>query len=264
MPYDNSLSSETVRSALRTSIMGSRVDFFQNTTSTMDQARQAAMEGAPEGTLALAEEQSRGRGRFERVWVSPPGVNILASLVLRPSVQASSQLSMMASLALANVLRKLIPTASAVSIKWPNDVLVGGRKIGGILIESSVGEEGSVGFSIVGMGVNVNFDPTDHPEIRDIATSLRLELGQPYSRVDLLAAILDEMESLYAHINEGGSVRDQWAPLLETVGRRIQVTSGGAVYEGFAQGVDDDGSLLLRHDDGSIQTLPAGEVSLRL
>ncbi len=264
MTNNDALSGEAVRSALRTSALGSRVDFFQSTTSTMDQARQAAMEGAPEGTLALAEEQTRGRGRFQRVWVSPPGVNILASLVLRPSVHASSQLSMMASLALANVLRKLIPAASPVNIKWPNDVLVGGRKIGGILIESSVGEEGSTGFSIIGMGVNVNFDPSEYPEIRDIATSLKLELGQPYPRVDLLAAILDEMESLYAHINAGGSVRDQWAPLLETIGRRIQVTSGGAVYEGFAQGVDDDGSLLLRHDDGSVQTMPAGEVSLRL
>ena len=262
MLHDNPLSRESVRRALRTSILGSRVDFYPVTTSTMDDARRAAMGGAPEGALVLADEQTLGRGRFQRAWVSPPGANLLFSLVLRPSLHASSQLSMMAPLALANALRSLVPDASQVTVKWPNDVRVGGRKIAGILIEGSAGD--GDGFSIVGVGVNVNFDPGDHPEIRDIATSLMRELGRPYPRLELLAAVLDEMESLYVGIQGGGSVRERWAGLLDTIGRRIRVASGDAVYEGLAEGVDDDGSLLLRHDDGSLETLAAGEVTLHL
>ena len=265
MLYDDPLSSEIVLKALRTSILGSRVDFFPTTTSTMDEARRAALDGAPEGTLALAEEQTQGRGRFQRTWVSPPGANLLFSLVLRPGLEASSQLSMMSSLALATALGRLVPTPSQVSIKWPNDVRVGGRKIGGILIEGSASAaEGSKGFAIVGMGVNVNFDPGDYPEIRDIATSLRRELGHPFPRLDLLTAVLEEMESLYVGITKGDSVRERWASLLDTVGRRIQVASGDAVYEGYAEGVDNDGSLLMRRDDGSVQVLAAGEVTLHL
>ena len=264
MLHDDPLSSEIVLKALHTSILGSRVDFFPTTTSTMDEARRAALDGAPEGTLALAEEQTQGRGRFQRTWVSPPGANLLFSLVLRPGLEASSQLSMMSSLALATALGRLVPTPSQVSIKWPNDVRVGGRKIGGILIEGSAAAEGSRGFAIVGMGVNVNFDPGDYPEIRDIATSLRRELGHPFPRLDLLTAVLEEMESLYVGITKGDSVRERWASTLDTLGRRIQVASGDAVYEGYAEGVDDDGSLLMRRDDGSVQTLAAGEVTLHL
>ena len=264
MLQEEQLNRDSVLAVLRTSTLGRRVDFHQSVSSTMDEARRAALDGAQEGTLVLTEEQTQGRGRFQRSWVSPPGVNILFSLVLRPSVEASSQLSMMASLALANVLTRIVEPASLVTIKWPNDVRVSGRKIGGILIEGSAATESSEGFSIVGMGVNVNFDPTGHSEISDIATSLQRELGRPYSRLDLLAAILEEMEALYAGVLRGVSVRESWAALLDTIRQRIQVSSGGAILEGFAQGVDEDGSLLLRRDDGSVQTLAAGEVTLSL
>ena len=255
---EDPLSGEKILSALRTSILGSRVDFFPITTSTMDDARQAAMGGAPEGALVLADEQTQGRGRFQRTWVSPPRANLLFSLTLRPSPQTASQLSMMSSLALATALGRILPENASVTVKWPNDVRVRGKKIAGILIESFEG------FSIVGMGVNVNFDPGDYLEIRDIATSLKRELGRPFSRLDLLTSILEEMEALYIGITRGESVRELWASLLDTIGCRIQVASGDEVYEGMAEGVDDDGSLLLRRDDGSLQTLAAGEVTLHL
>ena len=188
--FSDQLSHQTIVSALSTALMGRRVDYLPTTASTMDDARKAALDNAPEGALVVADEQTAGRGRFQRVWVSPAGANLLFSLVLRPEPEASSQLSMMASLALANVLRRLVPDASQVTIKWPNDVRVGGKKIGGILIESSLAQEGADGFSIVGMGINVNFDPGEYPEIRDIATSLRQELGHPLPRAELLADIM--------------------------------------------------------------------------
>ena len=190
--------SESIRAALTTTVMGCRIAYLPSTRSTMDDARRAAAEGAPDGTLIVADEQSAGRGRFQRTWVSPPGVNLYLSLLLRPSPEAASQLSMMAPLALARALRRVAAgRGGAVTIKWPNDVRMGGRKIGGILIESSLGQVGTDGFSIVGIGVNVNFDPADHPEIRDTATGLLGELGRRVPRLELLSALMEEMEELY-------------------------------------------------------------------
>ena len=167
---------------------------------------------------ACGKNRHKGAGAFSGPGSRRQGRNLLFSLVLRPGLEASSQLSMMSSLALATALGRLVPTPSQVSIKWPNDVRVGGRKIGGILIEGSASSAGSKGFAIVGMGVNVNFDPGDYPEIRDIATSLMRELGHPFPRLDLLTAVLEEMESLYVGIRNGDSVRERWASLLDTVG----------------------------------------------
>ena len=257
------LSEEIIQGGLSTSLLGCRAVYFRTTGSTMDEARKAALDNAPEGTLVVAEEQTAGRGRFQRTWVSPPGVNLYLSLVLRPEHDHASQLTMMASLALARALRRLAPESIQVTIKWPNDVRMGGKKIGGILIESSLAEEGLHNFSIVGMGVNVNFDPGEHPEIKDIATSLQRELGHSVPRLHLLSAIMEEVEELYQAIGQGGSVREEWSLLLDTLGHQVRVVWVEQVYEGYAQGVDEDGGLVLRLPDGSLQTLAAGEVTLR-
>lgn len=261
--FSDHLSEELIKGVLFTSLLGCRVAYFRTTASTMDEARKAALDNAPEGTLVVAEEQTKGRGRFQRTWVSPPGVNLYFSLLLRPGPDYASQLTMMASLALARVLRSLAPDSSRVTIKWPNDVRMGGRKIAGILVESSLAQDGTDSFSIIGMGVNVNFDPGEYPDIVDIATSLQRELGHPTSRLHLLAAIMKEMEELYWVIKQGGSVREEWASLLDTLGHQVRVSWGEQVYEGFAQGVDEDGGLVLRLPDGSLRTFPAGEVTLR-
>ncbi len=261
--FSDHLSEEIIKGGLSTSLLGRRVAYLRTTGSTMDEARKAALDNAPEGTLVVAEEQTAGRGRFQRTWVSPPGVNLYFSLILRPGPDHASQLTMMASLALARALRRLTPETTQITIKWPNDVRMGGKKIGGILIESSLAEEGPHNFSIIGMGVNVNFDPGEYPDIKDIATSLQRELGHPVPRVQLLRAIMEEMEELYSAIKQGGSVREEWSSLLDTLGHQVRVAWGEQVYEGYAQGVDEDGGLLLRLSDGSLQTLAAGEVTLR-
>ena len=261
MSYDH-LSEEIIKDGLSTSLLGRRVVYFRITESTMDDARTAAQDNAPEGTLVVAEEQTVGRGRFQRTWVSPPGVNLYFSLLLRPGPDHASQLTMMASLALARVLCRLAQESGEVTIKWPNDVRMGGKKIAGILVESSLANEGTDSFSIIGMGVNINFDPGEYPDISDIATSLQRELGHPIPRLHLLTAIMGEMEELYLAIKQGGSVREEWASFLDTLGNQVRVAWGEQVYEGYAQSVDEDGSLVLRLSDGSLQTLAAGEVTL--
>ncbi len=262
-PNSDPIDERSIRSVLTTTVMGCRIAYLASTRSTMDDARRAAEDGAPDGTLIVADEQSAGRGRFQRTWVSPPGVNLYLSLLLRPSPEAASQLSMMAPLALARALRRVAAgRGGAITIKWPNDVRMGGRKIGGILIESSLAQVGADGFSIVGMGVNVNFDPADHPEIRDTATGLLGELGRRVPRLELLSALMAEMEELYLALGQGISVREEWASMLDTLGQRVRVTWGDVVYLGTTEGVDDEGGLLLRLADGSIVSLSAGEVTL--
>ena len=256
------LTEDAIRSSLTTTLLGRRATYLVCTASTMDDARQAALDGAPDGTLVLAEEQTGGMGRFQRTWVSPPGVNLYLSLVLRPEPVALPQLGMMASLALAKSLHRAAPEIAHPTIKWPNDVRLGGKKVGGILIDNSLAGD-SGGFSIVGVGVNVNLDPNDYPEIRDVATSVRQELGHTVSRLALLGMLLDDMERLYISIRRGDSIRDEWSALLDTLGHHVQVTWRDQSYEGYAQGVDEEGSLILRRADGSLQSFPAGEVTLQ-
>ncbi|MBF8267333.1 MAG: biotin/acetyl-CoA-carboxylase ligase [Dehalococcoidia bacterium] len=261
--FSDHLSEEIIRDSLSTALLGCRVAYFRTATSTMDEARKAALESAPEGTLVLAEEQTGGKGRFQRRWVSPPGVNLYLSLILRPQPSALFQLGMVASLALARGLHRLAPGSLHPTIKWPNDVRLGGKKVGGILIDSSLEVDGG-GFSIVGVGVNVNLDPGEYPDIRDIATSVRQELGHPISRLRLLGMLLEEMEQLYIRIQGGDSVRGEWSALLDTLGRQVRVAVGGQVYEGYAQDVDEEGSLILLRPDGSLWSLAAGEVTLQV
>ena len=166
-------------------------------------------------------------------------------------------------MALARALRRIADgRGGAVTIKWPNDVRMGGRKIGGILIEGSLAQDGADGFSIVGIGVNVNFDPSEHAEIRDTATSLLGELGRPIPRLGLLAALMEEFEALYLARGQEDALREEWASMLDTLGQRVSVTWGDAVYQGVAEGVDDEGGLLLRLADGALLSLSAGEVTL--
>jgi BirA family biotin operon repressor/biotin-[acetyl-CoA-carboxylase] ligase len=148
------------------------------------------------------------------------------------------------------------------ALKWPNDVLVGGRKICGILLESEITGQ-VVNYVLLGIGVNVNADVSAYPEIAAIATSAAAEAGRPVSREALAAAVLNELEELYLAVQAGQPVQDEWRARLETLGRQVRVTSGQAVEEGLAEDVDGDGSLILRRPDGSRVTIVAGDVTLR-
>ncbi len=257
------LSAEAIRAGLPTRSIGRRVVYQTSVTSTMDVATAEARRGAPEGTIVVADHQTQGRGRFQRAWVSPPGASVYLSIVLRPAPERLLALGIVASLAVARAVER--ETGLRPSIKWPNDVEIGGRKLAGILVDSVMKDAG-VEFAIVGIGLNVTLDPSRHPEIAATATSLARELGRPADRLAVLRALLVELDALYDQTNAGQSLVAEWRARLSTLGRRVRVTWPGdpsSAEEGVAEDVDADGALLLRRDDATLARLIAGEVSLR-
>ncbi|HLB26464.1 MAG TPA: biotin--[acetyl-CoA-carboxylase] ligase [Dehalococcoidia bacterium] len=247
-----------VERLLRTRYLGRNLLYLQTTASTQDVARAEAERGGPLGTAVLAEEQTAGRGRLGRAWVSPAGKNIHVTLVMRPPAPKLRVLSIVAPLAIAEALEGI---GLAPRLKWPNDVLVGGRKIAGILIETELSGD-AVKYALVGIGLNVNFDAEAAPEIAGIATSVRRELGRDASREELLAALLNAFEARYEEALEGEAVFQAWRSRLETLGRRVRATLGERVEEGVAEDVDAEGNLLVRRDDGSLAVVEAGDVTL--
>ncbi|MBI2760270.1 MAG: biotin--[acetyl-CoA-carboxylase] ligase [Chloroflexi bacterium] len=244
---------------LTTARIGSALVYLPSTGSTMDDVRGRAAEGAAEGLVVVADEQTAGRGRLGRVWVAPPGVNLSLSILLRPSRERIKRLGMVAPLAVADAVAAV--SGLAVQFKWPNDVRIGGRKVCGVLIESEfAGDQPS--FAIVGIGLNVNLDTAVIPEIADIATSIAREHGAPVSREQTLVALLNAFERWYDE-PEPAVVRSAWRERLETLGQEVEVTFAGQSERGVAEDVDAEGSLLLRRRDGSRVVLPAGEVTLR-
>lgn len=224
----------------------------------MDVARQEAENGAPHGLIVVADEQTGGQGRRGRRWVSPPG-NLYVTIVLRPAWSVRA-LAMVAPLAVCEAVEALASVRA--SIKWPNDVLVEGRKIAGILIDIHLAS-GGVDYALVGVGVNIRLDPSKHREIRDVATSLEVESGEEIRRESLLATLLNRFERLYiAAGHDDDSVYDGWRVRLETFGRRICVQFADQLEEGVAEDVDGNGNLLLRRADGSVIALSAGDVTL--
>jgi len=256
---ENNLSPASITSNLGTNFVGQRVIYYPSLTSTMEVAKQEAQLGAVDGTVVIADEQTAGRGRIKRVWLSPKG-SIALSIILYPSVVNLPSLIMLASLAVVHSIEAV--TGLRSQVKWPNDVLINGRKVCGILIESSV-RGNIVDYAIIGIGVNVNLRLSDFPEIQSIATSLSAELGGDVSPLGVIRRLLVEVERLYLALQAGGSIYEEWRDSLVTLGRRVQVKSGKTVYEGVAESVARDGSLLLRHSNGKLSKIVAGDATLR-
>ncbi len=256
---ENSLSPAAITDNLETRFIGQRVIYYPSLTSTNDAAKREAQQGAVEGTVVLAEEQTAGRGRIKRAWLSPKG-SIALSIILHPSLAHLSSLVMIASLAVAHCIEKV--TALKAQIKWPNDVLVNQKKVCGILIESDV-RGNTVDYTIIGIGINVNLRLADFPEIPPTATSLSHELGREVSRLDLIRCLLVETERLYLALSAGEPIHQEWRDRLVTLGKKVQVSSGKARYKGIAESVTSDGSLLLRQSNGSLTKIVAGDVTLR-
>jgi BirA family biotin operon repressor/biotin-[acetyl-CoA-carboxylase] ligase len=252
---------------LRTTAFGRNLIFERSVGSTMDVARDAALHSAVEGAVALADEQTAGRGRLGRSWITPPATNLASTLILRPQASVLRAIAMIAPLAVCNAVEDI--AGIRADIKWPNDVQVGGKKLAGILIEvpSPPPPAGSNarpdGIVLVGTGINVNFDPREHDEIGDIATSLNAELGHNTDREALLASYLAHFEQLYAEAKSGASMRDRWRNRLVTLGKDVRATWQGGMAEGIAEDVDDDGALLIRTATGTVTRVEAGDVTLR-
>lgn len=254
------ISIPAIQAARAGKLIGRRVVYLDQAGSTNEVAKGLARRRASEGTIILAEDQRFGKGRLGRTWSSPPGSSILLSVILRPSVSVLPKLTMLASLAVARAVEK--STGLAALIKWPNDILIGGKKAAGILIEAEL-EGARPRFAVVGIGLNVNFEVRTVPEIPETATSVSLELGREFSRQDLLLTLLEELEIAYLTLKAGSPIEQEWKARLETLGRRVWVTGLGPPQEGVAEDVDEYGRLLLRRADRSLVALSEGDVSLR-
>jgi len=242
-------------------VVGCDIHYHQSLRSTMDEARRLADEGARDGTVVIAEEQTEGRGRFDRSWVSPVGQDLLFSVILRPTAKQLPQINMAAALSVCDTVQEMVALDAA--IKWPNDVRIGGRKVSGILVESVV-EKGEITSAVVGVGVNINSDQATNPELAGFATSLQSEAVHDFDRTEVMISLLTNLDRYYTLIRAGGSVTHAWADRLDTLGQEVQVQWKDSVYEGVATGVDKAGNLILHQPDGSDLVVVAGEVTLRV
>jgi BirA family biotin operon repressor/biotin-[acetyl-CoA-carboxylase] ligase len=248
----------------KTRIVGRDIQVFERTTSTNDVIEKLARDGVKEGAVVFAESQTKGRGRLGRKWISPERKGLWFSILLRPDLrpQEATQLTV----ASATALRRAIQNVTGLSpeIKWPNDILVGGKKVAGILTELSA-ELDHVRHVILGVGVDVNLGVGEFPlELRKLATSLKIESGRAVSRPELASAILRELDSDYARICAGKftAVADEWEAHCTTIGRDVTVQIGGRKLRGRAESLDDDGALLLRTEHGRLEPITGGDVTL--
>lgn len=247
-----------------TRIIGRDIQVFQSTASTNDIADRLARDGVPEGIVVFAESQSQGRGRLGRRWESPPGQGLWMSVLLRPRLAppAATQLTVLAAVACARAVER--QTGLHPEIKWPNDLLFGGRKCGGILLEMSA-ELDHIRHVILGIGLDVNVAPTDFPaSLRGIATSLRAELGSPVDRPALAAVLIEELDLAYHQLDSGGftALADEWEARCTTIGQRVVIRMGPRELAGTAESLDDDGALLIRTEHGRLERVMGGDVSL--
>ena len=254
------LTQKSITKGLYTSLIGRRVQYYPKVGSTMEIARREALKDTIEGTVVITSEQTSGRGRLERSWQSPPG-SISLSVILYPEIDYLNRLIMVASLAVVNTIMDI--TGIQARIKWPNDVLINGKKVCGILVESEIKEE-DIDFAIIGIGINVNLKAGRLEKIVLPATSLSDELGKEVSRLKVARRLLLEIEKLYLEIRkDNNDVFRQWRNNLETLEQKVEVRCGDKVYKGIAEEVAEDGSLCLRLTDGSIKKITAGDVTLQ-
>ena len=247
-----------VQASLADAIIGHRIEYHRLIGSTMDVARELARQGAAEGTVVIAEEQNKGRGRFDRAWVSPPGINLYFTVLLRPQPDHLAYMNMAAALGVYEATTEI--TGLKPTVKWPNDVRIDGRKLSGILVETEF-DGPRLDHSLVGVGVNVNLDPSQHPEIAGIATSLRAAAGRQFDRGEVLRLVLSRIDGWYARVRAGESLTSDWADTLETLGRHVELRWRDQVLEGLAESVDEQGNLILLQADGTRIGVVAGEVT---
>lgn len=248
----------------KTDVIGRDIRVFQETTSTNDVVEKLARDGVSEGAVVFAESQTRGRGRLGRRWISPAGKGLWFSVLLRPSLrpEAVTRITIAAATALVRAVDQ--QTHLRPEIKWPNDILCGGRKVAGILTELS-GELDRVKHVIVGIGVDVNLGQADYPpELRTTATSLRMERGQAVDRPALAAAILRELDHDYVRATGDGfeSLASEWESQCTTIGHNVVVEAGGRRVRGRAESLDASGALLLRTHHGHLERISGGDVTL--
>ena len=252
------LAADTIKEGLFTHIVGRRLLYYQELPSTMDEAARLARQDAEEGTVVIAETQSAGRGRQGRSWVSQPG-NLLLSALFRPTLAQLPFISIIGGLAAARAIRKT--AALEPRLKWPNDVLLHQRKAAGILAESAIAGA-AVWYAVLGIGINVASGGAALPDMQPPAVGVNEAAGREIARELLLRQLLVELDTLYRQLQHGVTPLPEWRGLLQGLGQRMAVTSGGQSFEGVAEDVDETGNLLLRLDNGELQTFTSGDATL--
>ena len=263
MTHPAEFDAERVRALLAGKRIGHPLHCLATVDSTNRAAWALAREGAPEGTMVIADRQTAGRGRLERVWQSPPGCNLYASIVLRPPIPAAEtpRITLAAGVAVAEALLPLCP--AGVNLKWPNDVRIGEKKVCGILAERKTA--GAAVALVVGIGVNVNIVRADFdPAFRESATSLLEETGRIHSREELAVALCGRFEKWYKTLLCEGfpPVRERWLSLSGMAGKRVRLLFRGEEREGLVAGIDGDGALLLSDERGDIRRVTAGDARI--
>ncbi len=260
----DSVAAVEVSSLMETDVIGRDVRYMETIDSTNLYARRLGEDGAVEGVLVVADEQTAGKGRSGRHWTTPPGSAIAMSVLLRPRIapERISMVTLVMGLAVAKAVRELYGLDAL--IKWPNDVVVNGKKICGILTEMSA-ELMAVNYIVIGVGINSNMKEFPE-EIRTTATSIALELGRDVSRARLIAEVMKHFETLYRSFLETSDlsgIMSDYNTILVNIGRRVRVLEPGNEYSAKALGIDRNGRLLVRTDEGTVRDVYAGEVSVR-
>ncbi len=262
----STLTSESIKRLLKTETLGKVLYLFEEIGSTNEVAFELARNGAPEGTVVIADSQTQGRGRLQRRWISPPGVNLYISVIFRPSIAAKNVpfLTLVASIALAETIKN---EGANTLIKWPNDILINWKKVAGVLTAMQPrGDE--VDFVVVGVGVNLNMTretmKKEMGEVAEIATSLREELGHEIERARFTADLINEIEIWYQRFLKNGKspIIKEWMRRWGAINRRVQVKFNETVVEGTASGIDENGYLLIKKDDGTTERIISGDVIL--
>ena len=264
LEYPDAFREEELKEALTTRWMGRSLQVYDVTDSTNVRARQQAEEGAPEGHLVVADMQSAGRGSRGRSWDSPRGTGIFMSLILRPQVlpQQAAMVTLTAAYSIVSVLRE--DYGIRAGIKWPNDVVLNRKKVVGILTEMRA-ETDMIHYIVTGIGINVNMKRFPE-ELSDKATSLWIETGKRYSRAQMAARILNRLEPVYEMYVRTGDLsflQDSYNEMLINRGQEVRVIGRGTEFSGIAEGIGPDGGLRIRREDGQVQTVYSGEVSVR-
>ena len=245
---------------LKTRYIGKGIYYFDEINSTNEKANELAA-NVEEGTVIIAEKQKEGIGRFGREWISPEG-GVYVSVILKPKISPidAPKITLIAGIAVAKVIRKLGLDAK---LKWPNDILIHGKKVGGILTSISTKED-KIDYVIVGIGINANIDISTFPkELQKSATSLKEELKEEVSTEKIIEDILQEIEINYEIFKfKKGNIDyllNEWKRLSDTIGKKVKIKMQTEVIEGVAVGVNRDGALILKLEDGSLKNIIAGE-----
>lgn len=259
------LTFEEISPNLKTKFIGKNFLHLDTIDSTNNEAKKLAIDGNPEGTLVISEEQTMGRGRLGRNWISPKNKGIWMSLILRPEINPI-QVSKITQVAAAAVCKALIDMGIKTLIKWPNDIVLNDKKVCGILTEMS-GELNRVNYVVVGIGINANIDKDEFPEdLKPIASSLKIEVGNYIKRKELVCKILNNFEELYEELINGETIRKSIEICKNNsalIGKEIKIIEKGEETRARALTLNEDGKLIVQYKDGKIDELISGEISVR-